>query len=72
VSQLIAPDEVSLRTGLELYRRYSELDAFDAVLAATALAAGAEALVSADRAYGLVAGLRHTDPAGPAIEALLA
>lgn len=72
LSPLIAPDEVSLRAGLELYRRHSELDAFDAVLAATALAAGAEALVSADRAYGLVAGLRHLDPADPAVEALLA
>lgn len=69
---LIAPDEVSLRTGLELYRRHPELDAFDAVLAATALAAGAEALVSADRAYRVVGALRHLDPADPALEALFA
>lgn len=68
---LIAPDGAALRAGLELYRRHPELDAFDAVLAATAMAAGAEALVSADRAYSVVGGLRHLDPADPALTALL-
>lgn len=67
---LIAPDGAALRAGLELYRRHPELDAFDAVLAATAMAAGAEALVSADRAYGVVGGLRHLDPADPALAML--
>lgn len=70
LSPLITPDEVSLRAGFELYRRHPDLDAFDAVLAATALAAGAEALVSPDRTFGVVAGLRHLDPADPAIDAL--
>jgi predicted nucleic acid-binding protein len=68
---LIAPDAAALRAGLQLYRRHPELDAFDAILAATAIAAGAEALVSADRAYGVVDGLRHVDPADPALEALV-
>jgi len=38
------------------------LGAFDGVLAAVALGRGAEALVSADRAFGAVPKLRHVDP----------
>ena len=52
-----------LRIGLDLFTRYPELGAFDAVLAAVALHHGADALISADRAFGVVAGLRWVDPA---------
>ncbi len=68
---LLAPGAAELETGLELYERYPELGAFDAVLAAAALSARARALVSADGAFASVAELAHVDPAGPELEALL-
>jgi predicted nucleic acid-binding protein len=55
---------------LDLFEAHSELGAFDAVLAAVAIGREAEALVSADRAFGLVPGLRWIDPATPAVEGL--
>jgi hypothetical protein len=42
--------------GLTLFERYPALGAFDAVLAAVALNQRTETLVSADRAFGHVAG----------------
>ncbi len=46
---------------LALFAEYDRLDAFDALLAATALRSGAGGLVSADRAFADVRGLRHHD-----------
>ena len=46
---------------LELYLAYERLEAFDALLAATALRSRADGLVSADRAFADVPGLRHYD-----------
>ncbi len=60
-----------LRNGLILYGSTSRLGAFDAVLAAAAVAAGAEALVSADSAFGEVPGLRHVVPTDPGVASLL-
>ena len=57
---------------LDLYERHPQLDAFDAFLAAVVLDEGAEALVSADRAFAAVDGLVHVDPATPALDRLLA
>ena len=57
--------------GLRLFERHPALGAFDAVLAAAALEAGAEALVSADRAFGSVRGLPWVDPAGAGLDRLL-
>jgi predicted nucleic acid-binding protein len=54
LSPLLEIGEGELRDGLELFERHDALDAFDAVLAAAALARGATALVSADRAFGAV------------------
>jgi uncharacterized protein len=54
---------VDLNLGLELFEQYPALGAFDAVLAAVALNRGAEALVSADRGFGQVAGLNWIGPA---------
>lgn len=51
-----------LGPGLALYESSDCLGAFDAVLAAAARGAGAEALVSADRAFATVPGLRHVYP----------
>jgi predicted nucleic acid-binding protein len=74
-AQLLAPlltaDDAVLRNGLILYGSTFRLGAFDAVLAAAAVAAGAEALVSADSAFGEVPGLRHVVPTDPGVASLL-
>lgn len=74
-AQLLAPlltaDDAVLRNGLILYGSTSRLGAFDAVLAAAAVAAGAEALVSVDSAFGEVPGLRHVVPTDPGVASLL-
>jgi hypothetical protein len=62
---------VELEAGLSLFEAYPALGAFDAVLAAAAMVTGAEALVSADQAFGAVLGLRWVDPAAPALDELL-
>jgi hypothetical protein len=60
-SELFAPllvvDEVALAHGLELYLDHEAIGAFDSVLAAAAIGSGADALGSADRAFGAVSGL---------------
>lgn len=59
---LLAPlwvtGEDDLAQGLDLFEALPSLGAFDAILAATARARGADGLVSADRAFGEVVGLR--------------
>ena len=60
-----------VRAGLELFQRVPALGAFDAVLAAVALRSGAEALISADRAFGSVPGLRWVDPASDDLAAFI-
>jgi uncharacterized protein len=52
-----------LDAGLTLFEQHAELGAFDAVLAAVALANDADALVSADSAFASVPGLTWMDPA---------
>jgi uncharacterized protein len=59
-----------LDRGPDLFERHPNLGAFDAVLAAVALAR-AEALVSADHAFASVQGLVWIEPANPAIDRLL-
>jgi uncharacterized protein len=60
-----------LRHGLSIYERSEQLGAFDAVLAATALSAGAQALVSADSAFAAVPSLLHVIPDETGVTALL-
>jgi uncharacterized protein len=72
LSPLVAIDEEHLRRGLALFEHHTALGAFDAVLAATALQASADALVSADRAFAAVPGLTHVIPDGEGVERLLA
>lgn len=60
-SPLLEVGEADLRDGLRLFERTPALGAFDAVLAAVALNAGASALVSADRAFNEVRGLTFVD-----------
>jgi len=61
-----------MRAGLRLFEEHRELGSVDAVLAAAALDTGAKALVSADRAFGVVPGLVHVDPTSPEMRTLLA
>lgn len=71
LSPLLQPSEKDLVAGLRLFEREEALGAFDAVLAASAIAAGADALVSADRSFGGVRGLVWVDLAGDELRELL-
>jgi hypothetical protein len=63
------PEDLDL--GLTLFERHATLGAFDSVLAAVALNQRVEALVSADRAFRDVPGLRWVDPATPEVDHLI-
>ena len=69
---LLLPTEDDLGIALDLFARHERLDAFDVLLAASALANDAEALVSADTAFGSVPRLRHVIPGTPEFDRLLA
>jgi predicted nucleic acid-binding protein len=60
-----------LELGLTLYEQYSDLNAFDAALAAVTLNHGMDWLISADRAFASVRHLPWIDPAGPDLDRLL-
>ena len=62
----------ALERGLSILERSPKLGAFDAVLAATALEADADALVSADGAFAEVARLRFVELGSPALRELIA
>jgi len=67
---MATPDD--LDRGLRLFADHPGLGgSFDAVLAAVAIGHGAEALVSADRGFAGIPGLRWIDPATPALESIL-
>ena len=68
---LVEVGREDLLLGLSLFADFPSLGTFDAVLAAVALNRQAEALVSADRAFGTVPGLRWIDPATPALDDLI-
>lgn len=68
---LLPVSAAALLRGLDLFQAHERLGAFDAVLAAAALDAGAEALVSADSGFAGVEGLRHLAPGDPELEHLL-
>jgi len=70
LSPLLEVGEADLREGLRLFERSATLGAFDAVLAAVALRAGATTLVSADRAFAGVRGLTFVDLNGLDAEGL--
>lgn len=66
-----ASDAADAELAWDLYEQQPRLDAFDALLAATALNRGIEAVVSADRALDDVDGLDRVDPLdGRAVERL--
>jgi len=68
---VLVPTADDLDRGLSLFEEHSALGAFDAVLAAVALSREAQALVSADRAFASVPGLRWVDPQTPALIELI-
>ena len=72
LSPLLIVDEEQLRSGLGLFDRHRALGAFDAVLAAATLAAGADALVSADGTFADVTAINHVAPGTPSFDRLLA
>lgn len=71
LSPLVQVGEAEVRAGMSLFARMPELGAFDAVLAAAAISHGADALVSADAAFGRVRGLRHLHPASDELREIL-
>jgi uncharacterized protein len=71
LSPLLTITGEHLRDGLSMFEHSEQLRAFDAVLAAAALSAGAQALVSADKAFAAIATLPHVVPDEDGVEALL-
>jgi predicted nucleic acid-binding protein len=71
LSPLLTVTGDHLRNGLSIFERSEQLGAFDAVLAAAALGAGAQALVSADSAFAAIPSLLHVIPDEPGVTALL-
>ncbi len=71
LAPLLPVGEDALRRGLTLFERHRGVGAFDAVLAAAAMDADVQALVSADAAFADVAGLTHLTPDDPALGRLL-
>ena len=72
LSPLLIVEETDLREGLRLSEEGTGFGSFDAVLAAAARAAGAEALVSADAGFAKIAAIRHVVPDAAGVRALLA
>jgi predicted nucleic acid-binding protein len=68
---LLVTDPADLDLGLALFDRFPSLGAFDAVLAAVTLNRQAEALVSADQAFGTIPGLPWVNPATPDLDRLI-
>ena len=71
LSPLLSVDRDNLREGLALFERVDSLGAFDAVLAAAAISAGAAALVSADSGFANVPNLPHISPDAAGVATLL-
>jgi uncharacterized protein len=72
LAPLLQPDAAVVARGLAIWEATEALGAFDAVLAAAALEAGADALVSADAAFAGVPGLRHVMAGTAELKSLLA
>lgn len=72
LSPLLTVSDQDLRAGLALFERSDALGAFDAVLAAASVRAGATALVSADRAFVEFSDVAHVFPDADGVAALLA
>ena len=71
LSPLVTVDRDDLLAGLQLLETTDSLGAFDAVLAATAMAREARALVSADLDFATLEGITHVVPGTPESATLL-
>lgn len=71
LSPLLSITGEDLRRGLSLFEQIDRLGAFDAVLAASATAANATALVSADAAFADVPGLPYVVPDAAGVAGLI-
>jgi uncharacterized protein len=71
LSPLLIVEETDLREGLRLFEQGTAFGSFDAVLAAAAHAAGAEALVSADAGFSAIAAISHVIPDADGVRGLL-
>jgi predicted nucleic acid-binding protein len=71
LAPLLIVEPEHLERGLMLFEKHSELGAFDAVLAATAIANDATAFVSADTDFRGISGLRFVAPGTEAFAQLL-
>jgi hypothetical protein len=71
LSPLLIVEEPDLREGLRLFQEGTGFGSFDAVLAAAARAAGAEALVSAGTGFPSIAAIRHVVPDVDGVHGLL-
>lgn len=71
LAPLLDVGPADLDAGLRLFERHAELGSFDAVLAAAAIERDAQALVSADHAFGSVRRLRFVDLGAIELEALV-
>jgi len=71
LSPLLIVEETDLREGLRLYEEGTGSGSFDAVLAAAARAAGADALVSADTGFSNITAIRHVIPDADGVLQLL-
>lgn len=74
-AELLAPllvmREETVESALLIFERVDSLGAFDAFLAASAMIGKADALVSADRSFSSVPGLRHVAPGTAEFDRLL-
>jgi uncharacterized protein len=71
LTPLLTTTDEHLRRGLSLFEGIERLGAFDAVLAAAAIAIDANALVSADLAFAEVDNLPHVVPDDDGVDKLL-
>jgi predicted nucleic acid-binding protein len=71
LSPLLVTPAAAVEAGLRLFERSDALGAFDAFLAATAIAHDAHALVSADRSFSSVPRLPHVVPGSAEFAELL-
>jgi predicted nucleic acid-binding protein len=72
LSPLLIVEETDLREGLRLFGEGTGFGSIDAVLAAAAHAAGAEALVSADTGFSGITAIHHVVPDADGVRRLLA
>jgi predicted nucleic acid-binding protein len=71
LSPLLSVNLEDLRHGLSMFERSEQLGAFDAVLAAAAISASADALVSADAAFSALSTVPHVVPDESGVASLL-